>query len=123
MDNLTCVIDHKLLLAILGNKQNLADIPNPRLMNIKLKSMMYRFKVKHIAGKDHVIPDVFSIRQDSPISLTDNNNTMSNVLPGYSDTLAPPRWVSFSRLHLSILKQEKMQAGLMNSSLELFWPP
>ena len=92
LENLTLVIDHKPLLAILGNKQSLADIPNPRLMNIKLKSMMYRFKVKHIPGKDHVIPDAFSRRQDSPISQTDN--ILSNVLPGYSDSLAPPRWVS-----------------------------
>ena len=82
LDNLTLVIDHKPLLAILDNKQNLEYIPNPRLMNVKLKSMMYRFKVKLIPGKDHVIPDAFSIRQASPISHTDNN-TMLNVLPGY----------------------------------------
>ena len=40
LDNLTLVIDHKPLLAILDNKQNLEYIPNPRLMNVKLKSMM-----------------------------------------------------------------------------------
>ena len=86
--NLILCIDHKPLLAILGTKQNLDDLPNPRLMNVKLKSMMYRFQVKHIPGKDHVIPDTFSRRQDSPI------NQMSNVLPGYADTLGPPSWVS-----------------------------
>ena len=86
--NLILCIDHKPLLAILGTKQNLDDLPNPRLMNVKLKSMMYRFQVKHIPGKDHVIPDTFSRRQDSPI------NQMSNVLPGYADNLGPPSWVS-----------------------------
>ena len=85
-------VDHKPLIAILGQKQDLADIPNPRLMNVKLKSMMYSFKVKHIKGKDHVIPDTFSRREDSPLNNTTKN--ISNVLPGYSDTLSPPEWVS-----------------------------
>ena len=94
LENLILCIDHKPLLAILGTKQNLADIPNPRLMNVKLKSMMYRFRVKHIKGKDHVIPDTFSRRQDSPINKSDNDKYLSNVLSGYSDTLGPPSWVS-----------------------------
>ena len=94
LENLILCIDHKPLLAILGTKQNLADIPNPRLMNVKLKSMMYRFKVKHIKGKDHVIQDTFSRRQDSPINKSNNDKYMSNVLSGYSDTLGPPSWVS-----------------------------
>ena len=99
LDNLILCIDHKPLIAILGDKQNLADIPNPRIMNFKLKSMMYRFKVRYIPGKDHVIPDAFSRRADSPIaqiatSKPNIQDTMSNVLPGYSDSLGPPSWVS-----------------------------
>jgi hypothetical protein len=99
LDNLILCVDHKPLLAILGDKQNLAEIPNPRILNFKLKSMMYRFKVRHIPGKDHVIPDAFSRRQDSPIGHTTHNKpqhdgNMTNVLPGYSETLGPPSWVS-----------------------------
>ena len=99
LKNLILCIDHKPLIAILGDKQNLADIPNPRIMNFKLKSMMYRFKVKYIPGKDHVIPDAFSRRHDSPIAQATTvkhvvEGTMSNVLPGYSDSLGPPSWVS-----------------------------
>ena len=99
LDQLILCVDHKPLLAILGEKQNLADIPNPRIMNFKLKSMMYRFKVKHIPGKDHVTPDAFSRRQDSPISQIsipkqDLDGNLSNVMPGYSDTMGPPSWVS-----------------------------
>ena len=92
LENLILCVDHKPLIAILGDKQNLTDIPNPRIMNFKLKSMMYSFQVKYIPGKDHVIPDAFSRRRDSPIGQADNN--MSNVLQGYSDTFGPPSWVS-----------------------------
>ena len=99
LKNLILCVDHKPLLSILGDKQNLADIPNPRIMNFKLKSMMYRFQVKHVAGKDNVTADAFSRRPDSPIALTattkqDLDGNMSNVLPGYSDSLGPPSWVS-----------------------------
>ena len=92
LENLILCVDHKPLIAILGQKQDLADIPNPRLMNVKLRSMMYSFKVKHIKGKDHVIPDTFSRRVDSPLNNADKN--ISNVLPEYSNTLSPPGWVS-----------------------------
>ena len=61
-------------------------------MNAKLKSMMYRFKVKHIKGKDHVIPDTFSRQGDFPLNNTQKN--IYNVLPGYSESLGPPGWVS-----------------------------
>ena len=99
LKNLILCVDHKPLLAILGDKQNLADIPNPRIINCKLQSMLYRFKIHHIAGKDHVIPDAFSRRHDSPIAQATvqklkQDDSMSNVFPGYSDTLAPPSWVS-----------------------------
>jgi hypothetical protein len=98
LENLILCIDHKPLIAILGDQQNLADIPNPRIMNFKLMSMMYRFKVKYIPGKDQVIPDAFSRRADSPIaqiaSKSNIQDKMSNVLPGYSDSLGPPSWLS-----------------------------
>ena len=94
LENLILCIDHKPLLAILNDKQNLEEIPNPRIMNVKLKSMMYRFRARHVPGKDHVIPDTFSRRHDSPINQPGNQTPMSNVLPGYSDKLAPPTWVS-----------------------------
>ena len=94
-------VDHKPLLSILGDKKNLEHIPNPRIMNFKLKSLMYKFQVKHIPGKQHVIPDTFSRRQDSPIVQVSKsipnqepNSSMSSVLPGYSTTLGPPAWIS-----------------------------
>ena len=49
--NLTLCLDHKPLLGIFGNKNNLESIDNPRLLNFKLKSLLYQFKVVHVPGK------------------------------------------------------------------------
>ena len=121
LENLILCVDHKPLLSILSDKQNLEDIPNPRIMNVKLKSMMYRFKAKYVPGKDHVIPDAFSRRHDSPIHTT----PMSNVLPGYSHTLAPPSWVSPPTLAAFDTKSDEdaaevegMMAGLVLASIK-----
>ena len=102
LPDLTLCVDHKPLLAILGDRQELAELPNPRLLNFKLKSMKFRYKIRHIPGKKHVIPDTFSRRQDSPIKSIPNmatsprtgENMLSNVMPGYADSLGPPSWVS-----------------------------
>ena len=99
LKTLILAVDHKPLLAIFSDKQDLAAIPNPRLMNFKLRSQMFRFQIKHIPGKQHVVPDTFSRREDSPIvrnSLTKKDfdgNTMQ-VLTGYSESLGAPSWVS-----------------------------
>ena len=96
--NLILAIDHKPLLAIFGPDQDLSEILNPRLLNFKLKTMAFRFKPIHIPGKAHVVPDAMSRRSDSPIAslpkVSSPPPTVNNVLPAYSDSLAPPDWVS-----------------------------
>ena len=99
LKTLILAVDHKPLLAILSDKQDLAAIPNPRLMNFKLRSQMFRFLIKHIPGKKHVVPDTFSRREDSPIvrnsiSKRDFDGNTMQVLTGYSESLGPPSWVS-----------------------------
>ena len=99
LKTLILCVDHKPLLAILSDRQNLADLPNPRLMNFKLRSQMFRFQVKHIPGKKHVVPDTLSRRQDSPIlrnctTKQDVDGNPMQVLTGYSNSLGPPSWVS-----------------------------
>ena len=95
---LTLVVDHKPLIAILGQQQELADIMNPRLMNFKLKSMAYSFTPVHIAGKKHVVPDTLSRRSDAPALSAEKPPSKPpqchNVLPEYEDTFGPPQWVS-----------------------------
>ena len=67
--NLIVCVDHKPLLATMGD-QELVDIPNPRLLDFKIKSMAFKFTPQYIPGKDHVTPDAFSRRHDSPIGIT-----------------------------------------------------
>ncbi len=52
-------VDHKPLVSIFGD-QALEKISNPRLLNYKERSMMYRFTIKHIPGKRQVGPDATS---------------------------------------------------------------
>ena len=48
--NLTVVVDHKPLVRILSDK-SLQNIKNPRLFNLKEKTLMYKFQIKHVPGK------------------------------------------------------------------------
>ena len=101
LENLILTLDHKPLLRIFGQNQLLEDIENPRLLNFKLKSQMFRFNVIHVPGKKNVTADTFSQRYDSPIanSKQDKKQSTSQVvemdpLPGYAHDLGPPTWVS-----------------------------
>ena len=91
-------LDHKPLISIFGDKE-IGNVTNPRLRNQKVKLLPYRFTPMHIAGKLNVVPDTLSRRSDSPIlslpttpdqSLLD----ISNIGGEYSNSLAPPTWVS-----------------------------
>ena len=48
--NLTVAVDHKPLIHILNDRE-LCSIANPRLLYLKEKTLMYRFKIVHIPGK------------------------------------------------------------------------
>ena len=95
--DLLLAVDHKPLLAILGNENELNEVLNPRLLNFKLKSMAYKFKPVYVPGKKHVVPDSFSRRHDSPVTTQEQlpklPPTSSNVLPPYESTFGPPDWV------------------------------
>ena len=96
--NLKLVVDHKPLLAILGGRQELADLINPRLLGLKLKTMAYRFEPIYLPGKLHVVPDTMSRRRDSPIASLPKKPKdpppVNNVDPLYATTFGPPNWVA-----------------------------
>ena len=57
--NLIVATDHKPLLKIL-NDRSLTDIGNRRLLNLKEKTVGYRFTVIHVPGKKNLGPDAIS---------------------------------------------------------------
>ena len=83
--NLLLALDHKPLIKIFGDAK-LESITNPRLFSLKMKTLKFRYTPVHVAGKKHVVPDAFSRRGD--------DEAVSNVLPGYANTMGPPDWVS-----------------------------
>ena len=50
--DLTIAVDHKPLLKVFGNR-SLEAIPNPRLRNLKEKTLKYRFRIAHVPGIRH----------------------------------------------------------------------
>ena len=63
--SLYLAVDHKPLLKILGDKL-LQDIDNPRLQNLKEKTLRYRFSCVHVPGKDHKGADFTSRNPTGP---------------------------------------------------------
>ena len=57
--DLLVTVDHMPLVKIFSD-QALENISNPRLLNLKEKSLMYRFKIKHRPGKLNLAPDCAS---------------------------------------------------------------
>ena len=57
--NLTLVTDHKALTRIFGDKE-LKDIVNPRLLNLKEKTLMFTFCIKYLKGDTYCVADALS---------------------------------------------------------------
>ena len=57
--NLSIAVDHKPLLKVFGD-QHLDNIPNPRLRNLKEKTLRFRFSITHIPGVNHRATDALS---------------------------------------------------------------
>ena len=76
--DLIVAVDHKPLLKTFGDR-SLDDIPNPRLRNLKEKSLRYRFRVVHIPGVRHAAADAIShhpVGVPTPLSLPDDIATV-----------------------------------------------
>ncbi|KAK3788810.1 hypothetical protein RRG08_029257 [Elysia crispata] len=58
-EELTIAVDHKPLLKLFSNR-SLVDISNPRLRNLKEKTLQYRFRMVHIPGIKHRAADTIS---------------------------------------------------------------
>ena len=83
---LTIVVDHKPLLKVLGDRA-LDDIPNPRLRNIKEKSLRYRFRVLHIPGVLNTVADALS---RNPVGDAEIPDLSGDVAATQQTTTRPP---------------------------------
>jgi len=58
-DNLLVLTDHKPLVKLFGDR-TLDEIANPRLFQLKQRSLLWRFKIQHKPGKLHLALDAMS---------------------------------------------------------------
>ena len=57
--HLIIAVDHQPLLKVLGDR-HLEDIPNPRLLNLKEKTLRFKFSLVHVPGSKNKSPDAAS---------------------------------------------------------------
>ena len=58
-DNLIIAVDHKPLVKVFGDR-SLHDIENPRLRNLKEKTLRFRFRIVHVPGARNAAADSVS---------------------------------------------------------------
>lgn len=72
--NLLVVVDHKPLLKLFGDR-SLSEIPNPRLLNLKERSLRFHFRIIHISGARNLAADAISrhpVGAPVPLDLPDD---------------------------------------------------
>lgn len=77
-------VDHKPLLKVFGDRC-LEDINNPRLLNLKEKTLQYRFRIVHVPGVRHAAADSLSrhpVGSQTHMTLPDDV-AGSDTLPNY----------------------------------------
>jgi hypothetical protein len=77
--NLIVATDHKPLVKILGDK-SLENIANPRLFNMKEKTVQYQFTIKHVDGKRNCSADACSRSPTTEIAALYHDQNLYNCL-------------------------------------------
>ena len=106
--DLTIAVDHKPLLGILGQRP-LDDISNPRLRNLKEKTLRYKFELVHIPGVKNKASDCMSRTPSGSTTpekyhLEDDNGAITQL-----DDSDP----------LTIIRSQAPVCNVMDSELEL----
>ena len=78
--DLTVVVDHKPLLKVLGDRA-IDDIPNPRIREIKEKSLRYRFRVLLIPGVRNTVADALSRNPVGEAKIPDLSDDVAATQP------------------------------------------
>ena len=98
--DLIIAVDHRPLLKIFGDR-SLENIPNPRLCNIKEKSLRYNFRVIHVPGIRNAAADAISrhpVGDPVPLDLPDDVATALQV--ARYDTLQTDETLAALRHHI-----------------------
>ena len=85
--DLLVAVDHKPLTKLFGDR-SLADIPNPRLLNLKERSLRFRFTISYIPGARNKAADAVSRH---PVGAPDELVLPDDLSPIYHDILASAR--------------------------------
>ena len=91
--DLTVVVDHKPLVKILGDK-SLDSISNPRLLNLKEKTMRFNFTIKHVPGTLNTSADACS---RFPVKSTVASSSVAGPSHIYDIFRSPPTLNEISR--------------------------
>lgn len=121
--DLIVAVDHRPLLKVLGDR-SLEDIPNPRLRNLKEKSLRFRFRVVHIPGVRNSAADALSRH---PVGAAETPDLPDDIAASFTAPTGPlttrPKPVHEilpdSRCHLSDVDQEQCSMLCTSSTLEL----
>ena len=70
--NLNLAVDHKPLIKIFNN-QELSSISNPRLLQLKEKTLLYCYKIIHVPGKSNIMK-VADITSRNPVREPEEND-------------------------------------------------
>ena len=85
--DLIVAVDHKPLLKIFGDR-SLEDIPNPRLLNLKEKTLQYQFRMIHVPGVRHAAADAVSRHPISDAEQLTLPDDVACIAPPHSFSLA-----------------------------------
>ena len=99
--NLIVAVDHKPLLKVLGNR-SLEDINNPRLLNLKEKTLMFRYHIIYIPGPKHIAADSMSRH---PVGESENLYLPDDTALINSTTKIPPSVFTKLRIYDNVNPQ------------------
>ena len=135
--NLIAAVDHKPLVKIF-NRRPLEEVTNPRVQKFKENTLKYQYKIIHVPGKAHIIPDTLSRYPSTKLDKEGNENDLEAGLVSSimaSLTVDERRAVTWEEIveaartdEVCILLIEVIQNGFpenreeLHTSIRNFWP-
>ena len=126
--DLIIAVDHRPLLGLLNDK-SLADVKNPRLLNLKEKTLWFQFELIHIPGGLNSGPDYMSRYGQTAKETKANEDNLEKSIENariaaltYDDSL---KAVTFNRIKTEGLEDEEtklLKKMILNCQEPLEWP-